>query len=152
MHQSIPSRLARESLGLGSKQELLSRLLPLLIAKAHSMGYEVRLREIQRGPQQAKWNATHCARCRRRKNAWVHRTAIDSHRFRPLGIKFSVHLDSLAIDFYLRDPRTNAIQWSSVAYAPLGEYWKSLHPLCRWGGDFKNRDGGHFSLEHNGRK
>ncbi|MEO0166595.1 MAG: M15 family metallopeptidase [candidate division WOR-3 bacterium] len=31
----------------------------------------------------------------------------------------------------------------------LGEYWESLHPLCRWGGRF--RDGNHYSLEHEGR-
>ncbi len=32
----------------------------------------------------------------------------------------------------------------------LGEFWESLHPLCRWGGRFE--DGNHYSLEHNGRK
>jgi hypothetical protein len=43
----------------------------------------------------------------------------------------------------------------------LGEYWKSLNPLCRWGGDFMHRDSisgkiipmadlNHVSLEWNG--
>lgn len=31
-------------------------------------------------------------------------------------------------------------------YRPLGEYWESLHPYCRWGGRFKKPDGGHFSF------
>jgi len=37
-------------------------------------------------------------------------------------------------------------------YRPLGEYWKTLHPYCKWGGDFKDfegkpqPDGNHFSL------
>ena len=38
----------------------------------------------------------------------------------------------------------------------LGAYWKSLHPLNRWGGDFRNSKGekindfNHFSMEHGG--
>lgn len=36
-------------------------------------------------------------------------------------------------------------------YEVLGTYWKSLNPLCRWGGDFPG-DGNHFSLEHLGIK
>ena len=32
----------------------------------------------------------------------------------------------------------------------LGEFWESLAPDCRWGGRW--RDGGHFSLEHQGIK
>lgn len=34
----------------------------------------------------------------------------------------------------------------------LGKFWKSLHPLCAWGGDFFSKDYNHFSLEHEGRK
>ena len=34
----------------------------------------------------------------------------------------------------------------------LGNYWKSLHPLCRWGGDFETRDLNHFSITAWGRK
>ncbi len=37
------------------------------------------------------------------------------------------------------------------AHAPLGAYWKSLHPLCKWGGDFTKPDGNHYSLYHEGR-
>jgi len=39
----------------------------------------------------------------------------------------------------------------SIDYKWLGEYWKSLHPLNRWGGDFKNKDGNHFSMLWEGR-
>ena len=35
-------------------------------------------------------------------------------------------------------------------YKKAGEYWESLHPLCCWGGRFK--DGNHFSLTHDGKK
>ncbi len=36
-------------------------------------------------------------------------------------------------------------------YARLGQAWKALDPLNRWGGDFKNPDGNHFSMEWEGR-
>lgn len=38
----------------------------------------------------------------------------------------------------------------SQAHAEIGKYWKSLHPLCRWGGDFKQKDGNHYSLAYKG--
>jgi hypothetical protein len=41
---------------------------------------------------------------------------------------------------------------NSGAYKPIGEYWKSLNPLNRWGGDFTKPDGNHFSMEHEGVK
>ena len=33
----------------------------------------------------------------------------------------------------------------------LGEYWKSLDPKNRWGGDFRHKDGNHYSREYQGR-
>jgi hypothetical protein len=33
----------------------------------------------------------------------------------------------------------------------LGAYWKSLHPLCRWGGDFASKDYNHISIAHDGK-
>lgn len=72
------------------------------------------------------------------------------------GIVNSLHLICLAIDLKLFID--GVYQTESEAYRALGEKWKSLHPLCRWGGDFKDRDGNpkpdgnHFSIEHEGRK
>jgi len=67
---------------------------------------------------------------------------------RGVGIKNSNHRRRLAIDLnlfiqgeYIRD---------AGPYEPAGRYWKTLHPLARWGGDFKSRDAVHFSFEHNG--
>lgn len=33
----------------------------------------------------------------------------------------------------------------------IGAYWKSLHPLCRWGGDFASVDLNHVSLTWEGK-
>lgn len=61
----------------------------------------------------------------------------------------SNHYSRLAIDLNLFQ---NGIYLThSEAHRPLGEYWESLHPLCRWGNRFKSADGNHYSLEHNGR-
>jgi hypothetical protein len=65
------------------------------------------------------------------------------------GISNSLHLKALAIDLSLF---VNGVyQKDSAAYQKLGDKWKSMHELCRWGGDFKTRpDGNHFSIEHEG--
>ena len=73
-------------------------------------------------------------------DAW----ALANHR------KDSFHYRRLAIDLnlfkggrYLQD---------SQDHRPLGEYWESLHPLCTWGGHFRNKsgilipDGNHYSF------
>ena len=39
----------------------------------------------------------------------------------------------------------------SESYQRLGEAWKALNPLNRWGGDFRKKDGNHLSVEWEGR-
>jgi len=61
----------------------------------------------------------------------------------------SLHRQRLAIDLNLF--KDGAYLTNTEDYKPLGDYWKSLHALNRWGGDFKNNpDGNHFSVEHEG--
>ena len=72
------------------------------------------------------------------------------------GVVNSLHTLRLAVDFNLF---INGIYHTrSESFKPLGTYWKTLHELNRWGGDFKDSkgrpkpDGNHFSMEHNGVK
>lgn len=112
-------------MNLGQKQELFMRLLPRLIDKAYELGYQLRGGELLR-PQ----------------------LVAETYAAEGKGISNSLHLKKLAIDLnlfkdgvWLKDSRD---------HKPLGEYWKSLHPLCRWGGDFSKPDGNHYSVEHEG--
>ena len=63
--------------------------------------------------------------------------------------KLSCHYLKLAADLNLFKKKKYLT--STKSHAQLGKFWKSLHPLNRWGGDFKKKDGNHYSMEHNGR-
>lgn len=66
------------------------------------------------------------------------------------GISHSLHLIKLAVDLSLF--KDGKFLDKVEDYQPLGEYWKGLHSLCRWGGDFHKPDADHFSIEWNGVK
>ncbi len=68
------------------------------------------------------------------------------------GVLHSEHINKLAVDFslFVNVHDSWVYQTDSAAYAGLGAYWKTLHPLARWGGDFTRKDGNHFSLEYQG--
>ncbi len=59
-------------------------------------------------------------------------------------VKRSRHQDKLAGDLNLFVD--NKIQWSkNKHWIKLGDYWKSLNPKNRWGGDYKSlKDPYHF--------
>jgi hypothetical protein len=109
---------------LGEKQELFAFLLPRLLDQAHALGFKCRMGECWRPPETAALYAQ-----------------------QGKGISNSVHTIKLAVDLLLF--RAGAYLTNSEDYRTLGEWWESLHPLCRWGGRF--RDGNHFSLTHEGR-
>ena len=111
---------------LGEKQELFMWLLPRLINMAHSMGYKVRGGDLFRDPR-------------------VHGKIGESKGY---GHVNSCHKYKLAIDLNLM--KNKRLVTSTKGHEPLGEWWEKQHPLCRWGGRFK--DGNHYSLEHNGSK
>jgi hypothetical protein len=112
---------------IGEKQRLFTKLVAQFITWAYAQGYEFSFGEALRTQAQATANAASGA-----------------------GISNSLHLLKLAVDLNLFI--SGVYQSDTQAYKPLGEYWKTLHPLCRWGGDFVSRpDGNHFSLTHEGR-
>jgi hypothetical protein len=61
-----------------------------------------------------------------------------------IGIKDSLHIKRLAIDLNLF--KNGKYLTDSKDYATLGAYWKSLHVLNSWGGDFPKPDGNHFNM------
>ena len=131
---------------LGEKQELFARCLSRLLLHAEFLGHRVRMRELQRTPAQAMYNATHCRTCTELDTA--HESNAQGHPFKALGIADSLHRDSLAIDLYLFGD--DGRQLDLDTYGKLGIYWESLHELCRWGGRFQ--DSGHFSITDGGRR
>ena len=112
---------------LGEKQRRFTQLVGRLIEFAYSNGYELTFSESYRTPEQAMLNAKAGS-----------------------GIVNSLHTKRLAIDLNLF--RDEVFLTTSEAHRPLGEYWKTLDPEARWGGDFSRPDGNHYSLEHEGVK
>jgi len=55
----------------------------------------------------------------------------------------SNHYQRLAIDINLFT-KEGAYLTTTEVHRPFGEFWESLHPLCRWGGRFK--DGNHYEI------
>jgi hypothetical protein len=86
-----------------------------LILYINEQGYACRFGEAWRTPEQAKWNAE-----------------------RGIGIVNSLHCDRLAVDLLLS--KDGVWLKGRESYIPFGQYWESLHPLNRWGGDWNNND------------
>jgi len=100
-------------------------LVAQLIQWVYAQGYTLTLGEAWRSPQEAAINAQTGA-----------------------GIANSLHTQKLAIDLNLFKDGQYLSDLES--YRPLGDYWKTLHPLARYGGDFSSPDMDHFSLTWDG--
>lgn len=90
-----------------------------------------------------------CTPYRVRSGEWF-RSREEAERLARLGagIRNSQHCRKLAADIFLS--HGGLVTWDYDDYLVLGEKWKTMHPLARWGGDFRNRDAVHFSFEHRG--
>jgi hypothetical protein len=62
----------------------------------------------------------------------------------------SLHFDGLAMDIDLNDKAGKYLS-KTEDHTAFGIYWKTLHTGCRWGGDFKSKDGNHYSITDLGR-
>lgn len=112
---------------LGKRQELFMRLLGVLLVWLEAEGYKVRGGELLRDPRIAQMNDVNGT-----------------------GISNSLHIEKLAIDLNIFK---NGVWLNKTEdHAPIGAKWKSLHPLCAWGGDFHPKpDGNHYSIRYAGR-
>lgn len=111
---------------LGEKQELFMRLLPRLLDKAHELGFGIRGGDLFRDER-------------------VHGKFGEKKGY---SAAYSAHKLKLAIDLNLA--MDGKLMVKTEQHQELGAWWKQQHELCRWGGDFKRKDGNHYSLEHNG--
>jgi hypothetical protein len=64
-------------------------------------------------------------------------------------MKNSLHYEGLAVDIDLF--KDGKYLDRTDDHEVFGEYWKSLHPDCVWGGDFGSPDGNHYSIKFQGR-
>lgn len=108
------------------RQKLFMRLLPKLLNHIHELGYECTIGDGFRDPR-------------------VFGRIGDAIGY---GHASSAHKRRLAIDIHLF--RGDEYCSRTEDHAVLGEYWKSLDPLCRHGGDFLDPDGSHYSIEYEG--
>lgn len=107
---------------LGEKQRLFAKLVPRLIDKAHELGFEVTLGDAYRD----------------------HRVFGVAGEGKGYGDPFSCHKMRLAIDLNLF--KGAKYLTSTEDHRDLGQFWKSLNPLCRWGGEFRTPDGNHYEI------
>lgn len=112
---------------LRQKQSRFAKMVGWLIQYAYEQGYEITLGDAYRSPG--------CAALYVKMGK---------------GIINSLHTQRLAIDLNLF--LDGEYLTASEDHRVLGEYWKSLAPDCRWGGDFDKPDGNHYSIEHDGVK
>lgn len=119
-------------LSLGEKQELFSECLARLILFAIGQGWKIRMGEGL---------VSHTfERCQ----------AQTATKLKSLHISNGGHYKSLANDLNLFINGVWIKDGGHSAWLVLANYWKSLHPSCRWGGDFKIVDSNHFSIEDAG--
>lgn len=134
---------------LGEKQRLFASLLPKLIEWAFAHGYEVTLGEVKRSDEQAEINAMG-TEGRERLAGFIEGLfpvlAAKIRNNTGSGIRGGTHELSLGADLNLF--RDGVYLTETEDHRPLGEYWESLYPLCRWGGRFG--DGNHYSITHEG--
>lgn len=103
------------------RQMLFAKLLPRLLDEIYNSGYSCTLGECHRPPEM-----------------------VEIYAARGSGSTSSVHPLKLAIDIHLF--RNDKYLEDTLSHKPLGNYWKSLHPYTRWGGDFPRPDGNHYSI------
>jgi hypothetical protein len=127
----------------------------LLILEAKKMGYRCSLGEAYRSDEQAQVNSIgeqgRLAVARLVSNIFPGLASALRNNGKAGGIAMSNHQVGLAVDLNLF--KDGVYLQTTEDHARLGAFWKALHPLARWGGDFRPKpDGNHYSFEYNGVK
>jgi len=104
------------------RQIIFPHNISKLITYIYVQGFHMTFGEAYRTQEQAQWYAEH-----------------------GLGIAHSLHCERLALDLNLFDSSGNYLT-DGDHYKPFGEYWKTLNPSNRWGGDFTRKDYNHFEM------
>jgi len=112
---------------LGEKQEKFPLLLMSLTHYIYGKGYKIRWGDGFRDPR-------------------VHGEMGEKKGY---GHRNSCHKIKLAQDINLVAP-DGIMLWNTEDHKEFGEYWKSLDSDNRWGGDFSNPDGNHYSILYRG--
>lgn len=110
---------------MSALQEEFAQSAAKLIQKAAELGYGVTLGEAWRTQEQASLDAA-----------------------KGIGIAHSLHEERLAIDLNLF--KDGIFLTAPDAYIQLGDFWKTLGPAYRYGGDFTSKDYDHFSISPDG--
>ena len=128
---------------LGRRQEEFARLVPRLIDKAYELGYR------GRGGSWLRDARLHGHKHVMDVMSWLEQefpeVAHEANKagYRAYGSRSSEHKDKCAIDLNLRKPGFGMVV-TTEEHRKLGEYWESLHPMCRWGGRYN--DGNHYEF------
>ena len=101
---------------LSDQQQLFTRNIGKLIKYAHLMGFGLTFGHAWRSPEEQE----------RLLQAGLSKT------------RNSRHLDRLAVDFNVFLGGRLCLEWESIKI--LGDYWESLHPKNRWGGDWNGNE------------
>lgn len=119
-------------LTLGQLRRIHTSLVPKLLIKMQERGYEPSLDEgfVGRSIDKPSEDTPH-----RRDGGHLRGTAIDINLHKCPHVP--VHFPPCPKPDYIT---------SSEAHRPFGEYWITLHPLCRW----SPSDGNHYGLLHGG--
>lgn len=108
---------------LGEKQELFTYNMAKLIMWANEKGYKARARELQRTMEQ--------------QELYIKQGKSQT--------KKSNHLNSCAVDIYFT--KNGKLIESKEELQTIGDYWESLHPDNKWGGNYKSfLDCPHFEM------
>jgi len=111
---------------LHDRQVAFTKNVGLLIAFIYSKNCSATFGDAFRSPEQAAINAASGK-----------------------GIAHSLHCERLAIDLNLFNAAGTYVT-DKPSYQPFGDYWKSLSPHNRWGGDFVHLvDSNHFEMQEN---